>query len=84
MVLLDEPFAALGPGLKDEMLELTLSTMSVQGQTVLMVTHDPNDALRIASKVIAVEAGVAQSLVPTRAFFAAPPPGMQVYLGQNK
>lgn len=83
LVLLDEPFAALGPGLKDEMLDLTLSVMGSQGQTVLMVTHDPDDARRIATAVIAVEAGIADSPVPTAAFLAAPPPGMQTYLGQK-
>ena len=83
LVLLDEPFAALGPGLKDEMLDLTMSVMGSQEQTVLMVTHDPDDARRIATAVIAVEAGIADSPVPIAAFLAAPPPGMQTYLGQK-
>ena len=83
LVLLDEPFAALGPGLKDEMLDLTLSATATLGQTVLMVTHEPADAKRIASHVIAVESGIAFGPVTTRTFLAAPPPGMQNYLGRT-
>jgi thiamine transport system ATP-binding protein len=83
LVLLDEPFAALGPGLKDEMLDLTQAKLAAQGRTVLMVTHDPADAVRIAAQVIAVEAGVAIGPLPTAAFLANPPPGMRAYLGQK-
>lgn len=83
LVLLDEPFAALGPGLKDEMLDLTLAAFGERGQTVLMVTHDPDDARRIAAMVIAVGAGLVHAPVPTDAFLASPPPGMQAYLGQK-
>lgn len=83
LVLLDEPFAALGPGLKDEMLDLTMAVIGAQGRTVLMVTHDPDDARRIATKVIAVESGMAHTPAPTAAILAAPPPGMQTYLGHK-
>lgn len=81
LVLLDEPFAALGPGLKDDMLDLAATMLGAQGRTLLMVTHDPADARRIAGQVVAVAAGKAAMPVPTAAFLADPPPGMRDYLG---
>lgn len=81
LVLLDEPFAALGPGLKDEMLDLAVTMLAAQGRTMILVTHDPADARRIAGQVIAVEAGVAAEPSSTASFLADPPPGMRHYLG---
>ncbi|WP_304614065.1 thiamine ABC transporter ATP-binding protein, partial [Paracoccus sp. (in: a-proteobacteria)] len=46
LLLLDEPFAALGPALKSEML--TLLAQVASDTTVLMVTHDPADARAFA------------------------------------
>ena len=52
LLLLDEPFAALGPALRAEMLELTDLLRKAQGMTVLLVTHDPNEAARIATRTL--------------------------------
>lgn len=83
VVLLDEPFAALGPGLKTEMLDLTKEVL-VHGAaaTVLMVTHDPDDALRIADHVAWVSDGKVTAPKPTQLLFADPPPALQAYLGK--
>ncbi len=79
VVLLDEPFAALGPALRAEMLDLVARTLG--GRTVLMVTHDPADAARIAGQAIVIEAGRAAPPAETRALLADPPPGLRAYLG---
>ena len=55
ILLLDEPFAALGPSLKDQMLELIEKIAKNKGLLVLMVTHDPADANKIASQTIVVK-----------------------------
>ena len=55
ILLLDEPFAALGPSLKDQMLELIRKIARKRGLLVLMVTHDPADANKIASQTIIVK-----------------------------
>ena len=55
ILLLDEPFAALGPSLKDQMLELIEKISKNKGLLVLMVTHDPADANKIASQTIVVK-----------------------------
>lgn len=79
IVLLDEPFAALGPGLKNEMLDLVQSRLA--GRTVVMVTHDPADAKRIAKNVCLVADGFVSEPVCTTAIFANPPQALRDYLG---
>ena len=39
LILLDEPFAALGPALRDEMIALVKEVQVKQRATVLMVSH---------------------------------------------
>ena len=55
ILLLDEPFAALGPSLKDQMLELIEKIARKRRLLVLMVTHEPADANKIASQTIVVK-----------------------------
>ena len=81
LMLLDEPFGALGPGLKAEMLALVRDLAREAGASVLMVSHDPEDALTIAQQVVWIEAGVAQTPRPTAEIFADPPAEMARYLG---
>ena len=81
LVLLDEPFAALGPGLKDAMLDLAVTMIRDSGRTLLMVTHEPDDAARIADKVIVVAGGRAAPPVSTAALLANPPAALREYLG---
>lgn len=81
MLLLDEPFAALGPALKAEMLDLLAEVAGETGATVLMVTHDPADARRFAELSVLVADGVAAAPVPTAVLFADPPPALRAYLG---
>jgi thiamine transport system ATP-binding protein len=79
--LLDEPFGALGPALKDEMLALVTELARESGATVLMVSHDPADARRMAEEVILVAEGVAHPPAETAALFADPPAALRAYLG---
>ncbi len=81
LLLLDEPFAALGPALKAEMLSLVAEVAGATGATVLMVTHDPRDALAFADQTVLVADGIAASPVPTQALFADPPAALRAYLG---
>jgi len=82
LVLLDEPFTALGPALRDEMLDLVAELVSGAGATLLMVTHDPADALRIADQTILVAQGIAHPPQPTAALLADPPAVLREYLGR--
>ncbi|UWQ45532.1 thiamine ABC transporter ATP-binding protein [Leisingera aquaemixtae] len=81
ILLLDEPFAALGPALKAEMLDLVSDLARESGATVLMVSHDPNDARRIADQVVLVAEGSAHPPQATAELLDNPPPALQAYLG---
>lgn len=82
LVLLDEPFSALGPGLRVEMLTLAVETLRAAGRTLLMVTHDPGDAQHVADQVVMVDEGKAAVPTDTGALFADPPEALRRYLGQ--
>lgn len=81
ILLLDEPFAALGPALRAEMLALVREVADDTGATVLMVTHDPKDALALGGLTAFVADGTVQAPVKTAALLADPPPGLRDYLG---
>jgi len=81
LLLLDEPFAALGPALKADLLGLVADLAAEAGTTVILVTHDPADAHRFAGGVALVHDGVADAPVATDAIFANPPPALRDYLG---
>ncbi|TMX58514.1 thiamine ABC transporter ATP-binding protein [Vibrio rotiferianus] len=57
MWLLDEPFSALDPVLREEMLTLVKQLAAERGITVLMVTHHLSDARAIASHFAFVAGG---------------------------
>ncbi|MDI3338392.1 ATP-binding cassette domain-containing protein [Defluviimonas aestuarii] len=82
LMLLDEPFAALGPALKAEMLDLVAEITDETGATVLMVSHAPEDARRFAPETILVAEGTAHPPHPTTALLDNPPPVLAAYLGQ--
>lgn len=80
-VLLDEPFAALGPALRNEMLDLVRQLVEETGAGLIMVTHAPEDVRRIADEVIFVGSGRAEAPRPAAALMDNPPPELKAYLG---
>jgi thiamine transport system ATP-binding protein len=81
VLLLDEPFAALGPALKADMLGLVTEIAAETSALVLMVTHDPADARGFADRTILVSEGIAAQPLPTDALFRNPPQALREYLG---
>lgn len=81
VLLLDEPFGALGPALKAEMLELVRELLDETSATLLMVSHDPQDARVLCDQVVLVADGQAHAPVATDEMFANPPEVMREYLG---
>ena len=57
VLLLDEPFAALDPGLRAAMVELLVDLHAETRATVLIVTHDPRDVERLADDVAFIDDG---------------------------
>ncbi|WGH80237.1 thiamine ABC transporter ATP-binding protein [Jannaschia ovalis] len=80
-LLLDEPFSALGPALRREMLDLLRETAAERGLSVVMVTHDPSDARAVADETCVIAEGRAAPPVPTAELFANPTPALRAYLG---
>lgn len=80
-LLLDEPFSALGPALRSEMLTLLRDTAKSEGLSVLMVTHAPEDARMIADRTALISDGVLEPPVATGALFDDPTPALRAYLG---
>lgn len=83
IILLDEPFAALGPALRRDMLELAATMMNEAGRTAILVTHDPEDARTVAQRTMLVVAGEVQPPRDTGRLFAEPPPALRDYLGKH-
>lgn len=81
LVLLDEPFSALGPALKTEMLALVAEICRETGATLMMVTHDMRDAEAIADKIVLVADGQAHAPVMTAQMLADPPEALRKYIG---
>jgi len=82
MILLDEPFAALGPALKSEMLDLVSDLCAQTGAGLMMVSHDPTDALRICESTILVADGIAYAPTATDDLLRNPPDALRAYLGK--
>jgi putative spermidine/putrescine transport system ATP-binding protein len=51
VILLDEPFSALDPELRSEMHELVVSLRAAVEPTILLVTHDRDEAVALADTV---------------------------------
>ncbi|MCU6677161.1 thiamine ABC transporter ATP-binding protein ThiQ [Leclercia tamurae] len=57
ILLLDEPFSALDPALRQEMLLLVKEVCERQNLTMLMVSHSVEDALKIAHRSVVIADG---------------------------
>ncbi|WP_340609015.1 thiamine ABC transporter ATP-binding protein ThiQ [Xenorhabdus bharatensis] len=57
ILLLDEPFSALDPALRNEMLELLDQVCRERKLTLLMVSHNLDDAAKIAPRSLLIVAG---------------------------
>jgi len=58
VMLMDEPFGALDPLTRAEMQTMLLGLLKQVGKTVLVVTHDLDEALYLASRVVFLADGV--------------------------
>lgn len=70
-MLLDEPFSGLDSVLRAELRDTTLQTLAEGKITTLFVTHDAEDALQAADKLVLLKAGrVLQEATPREAYDA--------------
>ena len=84
LLLLDEPFDGLGPGLAADMLGLMLEIRAEVGATVLMVTHDPDEARAAADEILLVSKGRIAADASAAGFFERHDlPELEAYLGRK-
>ena len=82
LLLLDEPFAALGPALRRDMLDLVRGIRDEHGTTVLLVTHQPEDARYVAERIAFVDCGRIAAIGPATELLARTDlPELSLYLG---
>ncbi|MEN3148614.1 ATP-binding cassette domain-containing protein [Neorhizobium sp. IRAMC:178] len=70
VLLMDEPFAALDPGLRLSMANLLIDLHRETGNTVLVVTHDPDEVGRLADQAIFIDHGRILLQAPAEEFLS--------------
>jgi len=80
ILLMDEPFGALDPLTRDEIQREFLSLQHRLGKTVVFVTHDLNEALRLGSRVALMEAGKLVTVLTPQDFLRSTDPLAAAYV----
>ena len=57
VMLMDEPFSGLDNRLRDEVRDHALSLLKEEGAGVLLVTHDPDEAMRMGDRIALMRDG---------------------------
>ena len=66
------------------MIDLLAGVQAERGMTVLFVTHQPEDARRLAGKVVFLEAGTVTAAGDSEEFFSGHgPEGFRRYVGSQ-
>jgi iron(III) transport system ATP-binding protein len=82
VVLLDEPFASLDAGLRESLREEVAAILRSAGASALLVTHDQQEALSLADKVVVMRAGRVEQAGTPEAVYAQPAsPWVASFLG---
>ena len=69
LMLMDEPFSGLDIGLRDRIRDDTLSLLKELGTATLLVTHDPEEAMRMADRIALMREGrLVQEGAPDRVY----------------
>ncbi len=80
VLLMDEPFGALDPLTRAEMQDVLLKLLKEMPKTVLLVTHDLDEALYLASRIVLVEEGKIAANLAAAEFLQSEVPAVQQYV----
>jgi osmoprotectant transport system ATP-binding protein len=80
ILLMDEPFGALDPLTRDELQREFFSLQQRLHKTVLFVTHDLREALRLGSRIALMEAGKLVTVLSPEEFLKSPDPFASAYV----
>jgi iron(III) transport system ATP-binding protein len=72
VMLMDEPFSNLDRRMRDAVREETVALLREMGATTIIVTHDPEEAMRIADRVVLMRAGRIVQAGPANALYNRP------------
>jgi iron(III) transport system ATP-binding protein len=57
VLLMDEPFSGLDDRLRDDVRDATLEILKAENTAVLLVTHEPEEAMRMADQIALMRSG---------------------------
>jgi osmoprotectant transport system ATP-binding protein len=80
ILLMDEPFGALDPLTRDELQREFLSLQRRLHKTVVFVTHDLREALRLGSRIALMEAGKLVTVLRPQEFLQSTDPWASAYV----
>jgi len=80
ILLMDEPFGALDPLTRDELQREFLSLQQRLSKTVIFVTHDLREALRLASRIALMEVGKLVTVLSPEEFLKSSDPWAAAYV----
>ena len=80
LLLMDEPFGALDPLTRAEMQDMLRDLLQRLHKTVLLVTHDLDEALYLASHLVLLEGGKVVANLPAGEFLHSQVPAVQAYV----
>ena len=80
ILLMDEPFGALDPLTRADLQREFLSLQRKLQKTVLFVTHDLHEALRLGSRIALLEAGKLVSVASPEQFLSSSDPLVKKYV----
>jgi osmoprotectant transport system ATP-binding protein len=80
ILLMDEPFAALDPLTRDDLQREFLLLQQRLHKTVVFVTHDLREALRLGSRIALMEAGKLVTVLPPKQFVKSSDPWAAAYV----
>jgi sulfate/thiosulfate transport system ATP-binding protein len=72
LLLLDEPFGALDAKVRKELRRWLRDLHSRMGLTSIFVTHDQDEALELADRVVVMSNGQIEQIAPPREIYEAP------------
>ncbi len=80
ILLMDEPFGALDPLTRDDLQQEFLSLQQRLHKTVIFVTHDLREALRLGSRIALMEAGKLVTVLSPQEFLTSADPWAAAYV----
>ena len=80
LMLLDEPFGALDPITRLDLQDQFISLRNSTAKTILFVTHDVREALRIGTRIVLLDDGRIDTIAAPQDFVRAPSPEARAFL----